>query len=116
MKGFLKGIWHPVIDMSKCRNCGFCYEFCPKGVFVKSNAGVEVKNHSECVDGCHGCEWKCPSNAISFPEPITREYVVKVVRWSKDKGRAYPDAFVNYAIKNNIITEEDLKDEALGKS
>lgn len=108
MEGFLEGIWHPLIDMNKCTNCDFCYEFCPKGVFVKNDGNVIVKNHSQCVDGCHGCEWKCPSGAISFPKPITREYVVKVIRRSQEKGRNFPTDFVKYALDNNIINHKDI--------
>ncbi len=111
MEGFLEGIWHPLIDNEKCTNCGFCYNYCPKGVFEKNNQNIIVKNPADCVDGCHGCEWKCPGNAISFPKPITKEYVIKVIRWSKAKGRNVSKDFIKYALKNQIIQQDEVSKE-----
>ncbi|MTI46571.1 MAG: ferredoxin family protein [Firmicutes bacterium] len=107
----MEGVWHPIIDEDKCTNCDFCYEFCPKGVYIKDNEKVVVENPSSCVDGCHGCEWQCQSGAIRFPEPITKEYVTKVIRWSKKKNKKVSSEFLDYALKNHIIEECEINRE-----
>jgi 2-oxoglutarate ferredoxin oxidoreductase subunit delta len=62
------GIVHIIDD--RCKGCGFCVEFCPRGVFVMSkhtNAKgyhpPEVVNASACTD-CGLCALLCPDFAI----------------------------------------------------
>ncbi|MBW2564503.1 MAG: 4Fe-4S binding protein [Deltaproteobacteria bacterium] len=43
---------------SRCKGCGLCVEFCPRGVLKMSD-----KFNSACV-GCHFCEEVCPEFAI----------------------------------------------------
>ncbi len=54
----------------RCKGCGFCVEFCPKGVLVMSEAFNRKGYHppkavkeGECVN-CNLCEMICPDFAI----------------------------------------------------
>jgi 2-oxoglutarate ferredoxin oxidoreductase subunit delta len=62
------------IIVDRCKGCGFCIDFCPRGVLESSSKlnsrGVyppRVKNEDECK-GCTICERLCPEFAI-FLEP-----------------------------------------------
>ena len=67
------------IISDRCKGCGFCVEFCPKGVLVLSDRfnrkgyhPPELVKHGECVN-CHLCEMICPDFAIfSVPAPDAR--------------------------------------------
>jgi MinD superfamily P-loop ATPase len=63
----------PLIDKSKCTNCGKCAEFC------RYNALVAFKQDTlffpEMCHGCGGCTLVCPESAISeVPRPIGSIY------------------------------------------
>ena len=59
--------WYPVIDYVTCIECGTCSDFCKHGVYDKSKSPVPLVVYPEgCVDQCHGCQNKCPVNAISY--------------------------------------------------
>lgn len=59
--------WYPVIDYSKCVECGTCVGFCGHGVYDVSKAPTPVViKPVGCVDHCHGCQVKCPAGAISY--------------------------------------------------
>jgi len=59
-----------VIVEERCKGCGFCVEYCPRGVLrmsssfnVKGYHPPEVVDESLCVN-CHFCEVICPEFAI----------------------------------------------------
>ncbi len=60
--------WYPVIDYSRCNNCGQCADFCLFGVYLKSAGRVEVANPANCKNNCPACARICPSVAIVFPK------------------------------------------------
>ncbi|MBE2900343.1 ferredoxin [Methanothermobacter thermautotrophicus] len=58
------------IDSDLCKGCDICREFCPEGVYVRSEElnrkGVHEpvpKNLEECT-GCKLCMLLCPDQAI----------------------------------------------------
>jgi NAD-dependent dihydropyrimidine dehydrogenase PreA subunit len=53
----------PIIDNSKCTNCGTCVGICPMKVFEKGEKAAVVKKPEACV-GCRACEAQCPEDAI----------------------------------------------------
>lgn len=59
--------WYPVIDYSKCAECGICTDKCTHGVYDLKKAPAPVVVAPEnCVHGCHGCGNLCPNGAISY--------------------------------------------------
>lgn len=58
--------WYPVIDGDKCTECGVCVEFCKHDVYDKSSIKPLVIAPENCIEGCHGCQPKCPAEAISY--------------------------------------------------
>ncbi len=58
------------IDLDRCKGCGYCAEFCPRGVLVMmdelSPRGyniVKIVDESKCLDCCL-CQAICPEFAI----------------------------------------------------
>jgi len=67
--------WYPVIERTRCSNCGQCFEFCLFGVYEKDEEGrVVVAKPESCKNNCPACARICPEAAIIFPktaeEPI----------------------------------------------
>jgi ferredoxin len=60
--------WYPVIDPSRCTNCGQCADFCLFGVYEKSEHVPRVVNPQGCKNNCPACARICPSTAIIFPK------------------------------------------------
>lgn len=59
--------WHPVIDYSRCTECGHCIDLCANDVYDKSKSPKPVVKYPEnCVEGCQYCGVMCGSNAISY--------------------------------------------------
>ena len=59
-----------VVIQDRCKGCGFCIEYCPRGVLKFSESfnskgyhPPEVVDESSCVN-CHFCEVLCPEFAI----------------------------------------------------
>ncbi len=61
------GTWReqrPVIELSKCCQCGWCYLFCPTGCIVEKRSYFEIDlNYCK---GCSICASVCPVNAIKM--------------------------------------------------
>jgi NAD-dependent dihydropyrimidine dehydrogenase PreA subunit len=62
--------WHPTVKPETCTGCRACLEFCQHAVFAWDEARhiAVVRQPFNCLVGCSGCEPKCPSGAISFPD------------------------------------------------
>jgi NAD-dependent dihydropyrimidine dehydrogenase PreA subunit len=60
--------WYPVIDYSRCSNCGQCADFCLFGVYEKGENKVSVINPQQCKNNCPACARICPQTAIVFPK------------------------------------------------
>ena len=59
--------WYPVIDYAACIECGTCSNFCPHGVYDISKSPTPIVVYPDgCIDHCHGCQNKCPVNAIAY--------------------------------------------------
>ncbi len=75
--------WGPIIDYKKCTSCGNCADYCTLGVYESEEKDGKkmsvVKNSSNCVVFCTGCEEQCPVGAIKFPsKKVTRELIRKL--------------------------------------
>lgn len=62
----------PVIDLSKCNNCGLCIEVCGCKALVIVNGVVTVVETDAC-GWCLQCELVCPTGAIVCPYEIIIE-------------------------------------------
>ncbi|MBR4253650.1 MAG: 4Fe-4S binding protein [Lentisphaeria bacterium] len=60
--------WFPVIDASRCVNCGKCADFCMFGVYEKADGAFRVVHPAACKTDCPACARICPANAIIFPK------------------------------------------------
>lgn len=61
-----------VIDQERCKECGFCVKFCPKGVLKLSSSFNSKSYHPAMVEspekckGCKICTLMCPEAAIEI--------------------------------------------------
>jgi len=60
--------WYPVIDKTRCTECGKCHDFCLFGVYTVENKRVKVTQPQNCKNNCPACARICPSKAIIFPK------------------------------------------------
>lgn len=60
--------WYPVIDKTRCTECGKCHDFCLFGVYAIENKQVKVVQPQNCKNNCPACARMCPSKAIIFPK------------------------------------------------
>jgi len=61
-----------IIDPDLCKGCNLCVEFCPVGVYVKSDKtnknGIHVPeplHEDKCIQ-CGLCTFLCPDQAITI--------------------------------------------------
>ncbi|MDR0973229.1 MAG: ferredoxin family protein [Prevotellaceae bacterium] len=60
--------WFPVIDKTRCTECGKCYDFCLFGVYGITNKRTTVIHPQNCKNNCPACARVCPARAIVFPK------------------------------------------------
>jgi 2-oxoisovalerate ferredoxin oxidoreductase delta subunit len=63
------GVWRnirPVVDASKCIQCGICWKFCPDMSIVIENE-FPVIDYIYCK-GCGICAEECPTKCIAMVE------------------------------------------------
>lgn len=60
--------WYPVLDKTRCKECGKCHDFCLFGVYTIENKQVRVVQPENCKNNCPACARMCPDQAIIFPK------------------------------------------------
>lgn len=60
--------WYPVLDKTRCIECGKCHDFCLFGVYTIENKQVRVVKPQNCKNNCPACARICPSKAVIFPK------------------------------------------------
>ncbi|MDR1488049.1 MAG: 4Fe-4S binding protein [Deltaproteobacteria bacterium] len=66
---FKTGDWRsvrPVLDKEKCIYCGFCYYYCPDGVYQDMAPEKYYKADLDYCKGCGICAHECPKKAITM--------------------------------------------------
>lgn len=56
----------PETDISKCRQCGLCFIYCPTGCIAEKGQGF--RPNLDYCKGCGICARECPSKAIKMIE------------------------------------------------
>ena len=68
--GLRQGYSQVIVIAERCKECGFCIEFCPKHILYKSTELNSQEYHPVCVNdsdkctGCNICSMVCPDFAI----------------------------------------------------
>ncbi len=57
-------VFRPEVDMSKCKMCGICIEFCPEGNMIEYQERLCIDY--EICKGCGVCATECPHKAIDM--------------------------------------------------
>ncbi len=56
------------LNEARCKDCGICVAFCPKGVLAQGETGEVYIKHPEKCTLCGNCEIYCPDFAITVKE------------------------------------------------
>lgn len=71
----------PVIDKTKCTNCGTCITMCPVGPtaldWMLHEAGKSPKHNYSCCIRCYCCQETCPEGAITIRDPFLSRLVFR---------------------------------------
>ena len=115
--------WYPVIDKSRCINCGKCASFCLFGVYrVDADRRVEVIKPEGCKRDCPACSRICPEKAIVFAKlgesPCNGDEVGENTGPSADyedmmreRMKANPMAFLKNRGGKGLEGLEEMKDK-----
>lgn len=67
------------VDGQACKECGYCIEVCPRGIFSpadyfnnKGHRPVQADSSKKCI-GCQKCFFACPDFAIDIKEQQAEE-------------------------------------------
>lgn len=63
-----KEAWFPILDKSRCTECGQCHDFCLFGVYSFVDGLIRVAQPQNCKNNCPACARVCPTKAIIFPK------------------------------------------------
>lgn len=55
-----------IVTQERCKKCGICIAFCPKGVLAADELGSVVVAKPESCIACRICEQLCPDYAINI--------------------------------------------------
>lgn len=64
MTTYLKDVTTLRLDARLCTGCGRCLEVCPRGVFRRAGAVVEIREPDRCLE-CGACMRNCAFDAVS---------------------------------------------------
>jgi 2-oxoglutarate ferredoxin oxidoreductase subunit delta len=61
----------PVFDAARCKRCGICSHFCPRGAIGVRDDGTPFLAKPEACNSCGLCKDMCPDWAIHLSAPVT---------------------------------------------
>jgi ferredoxin len=109
-----KDAWYPVIDKTRCTNCGKCNDFCLFGTYTKTGDEIRVVQPHNCKNNCPACARICPSGAIIFPKyeksPINGGTAIEE-EFSKEEMEAMYQKRLEYRLQQNRNRFSLLKKE-----
>lgn len=59
----------PVFNRERCKQCGICAHFCPKGVMELDKDGFPHIIDADACNECKLCEYLCPDFGIEVAAP-----------------------------------------------
>lgn len=63
----------PVFDLTRCKRCGICSHFCPKGAIGVREDGTPFLAKPEACNSCGLCKDMCPDWAVHLTAPAAAE-------------------------------------------
>lgn len=84
--------WYPVLEKSRCTECGQCMDFCPFDVYDRDpETGIRPARPHNCKNECPACARICPELAIIFPKHPQSPVNGDEIRESDKASRAIPE-------------------------